>query len=464
MNLLENEEQLAKRKKTRIIMGIIIFFIVLLLIVCGGLIYMISDIQQKMFKLTIDGKAQSGYTSDLVIFEGEKIYISIKEYARLVGYSAFDGDHKLNEKTKCYIRNNYEEASFELNSDKMYKTILKGTDNEYYTLSEPVKMINDKLYVNIDGMKIASNTSITYNQTNNQMNIYTLEYLTTYYANKIKNAAIIGDNVDFSNRKAVLYDRVVIMTADKKYGVYNTKGQEIVGSKYLSIKFLENTQDFIIMSDDKKMGIITADGKTKIAPNYDDIKQIDKDLNLYLVKSNKKQGVINQNGSTIVYLEFDNIGVNAAQYANNPIKNQYLLFGKCIPVQRERKWGLYDNTGKQILPIEYDNLGCTIGTSEKNLLIIPKYECIVVQKDKKYGLIDSSGNTLIPCVLDSIYMETISGQDSYKMTQGEKTIDVIDYLEKYAIKPEENTTNTNTVQESTNTETGNNQVFNSLTN
>lgn len=187
------------------------------------------------------------------------------------------------------------------------------------------------------------------------------------------------------------------------------------------------------------MGILLATGATKIQPNYDDIKQIDKDLNLYLVKNNNKYGVINENGNIVIFLEYDNIGIDLAQFASNQIKNQYVLFDNCIPVQRDKKWGFFDKTGKQIIPVEYDGLGCIVGTQNSrtanNLLIIPEYEAIVVEKDKKYGIIDSVGKKLIDCALDAIYSITSSGKDTYYMVQGETTVEVINWLERHGMKP-----------------------------
>lgn len=451
MNLLENnEEQIEKARKTRTIMTIIIVLIVLLLLACGIILYAMSNIQKEMLKVSIDGKSKSNIASDLFLFEDDNIYISIKDFAKLVGYEGFNGDHKSEEQTKCYIQNEYEEASFELNSKKIYKKLVTSTDNEYYNLKEPVKMLNNKLYVTLEGMQIASNTIISYKAENNQFTVLTLPYLATYYTEKINNAIITGKDADFSNQKAVRYDLVVVRNEAGKYGVYGTDKTEKIGTKYLGIKFVETTQDFIVTTDENKMGIIAKDGRTKIEPNYDSIKQIDKDLNYYLVENNKKQGIVNQMGNIVLHLEYSKIGVDISQFENNDIKNQYLLFDNCIPVQRDNKWGLFDKTGRQILPVEYDGLGCIAGTQAstavKNLLIIPKYECIVVQKNEKFGLVNSLGKELLPCKLDSIYVETISGQDTYYMSlaNGEEA-NVIEFLEKNILKPEEIQKDTNTV-------------------
>ncbi len=320
--------------------------------------------------------------------------------------------------------------------------------------------------MSIEGVKIATNCSIDYNKANKQFTVYTLPYLVSLYAQSFKDASIIGEEVDYSNQKALLYSRVVVRELDKEnnptgnYGVKNDKGQEIIGTKYKSIKFIESTKEFIVTTENNKMGTLSLTGATKIPIAYDEIKQIDKNLNLYMVKSNNKYGVINQSGNVIIYLEYDKIGVDTTQFENNNIKNQYLLFDNCIPVQRDKKWGFYDKLGKQIVGLKYDEIGCTVrtqeGTSNQNLLIIPEYQAIVVgnntKNGKKYGLVNSLGEELIGCVLDTIYLVTTSGQDTYWMEQiKSETLtarrDVIEWLQQNGKQKPIRKENTNTVQE-----------------
>ena len=246
--------------------------------------------------------------------------------------------------------------------------------------------------------------------------------------------------------------------ATGNYGVKSADGREIIGAKYKSIKFIEGTREFVVTTDNDKMGILSSTGITKIQPVYDEIKQIDKNLNLYLVKNNNKYGVVNENGNTIIYLEYDRIGVDITQFESNDIKNQYVLFDNCIPVQRDNKWGFFDKTGQQIVELKYDEVGCVVGTQEgtssQNVLIIPEYEAIVVGSQttngKKYGLVNSLGQELIGCVLDTIYSQTILGQETYLMEQvrSEGVVarrDVIEWLQENGIAKPENESDENII-------------------
>lgn len=422
MDLIENEEMNERRDKTKKIMIAIIVLIVLLLIISGVLLYMIYTINRNTLKMTLDNQNTS-FASDMFVVEDGKLYVDIKAFAELMGYETFNGDYKnrySEDTTKCYISSADEIASYSLNSNTMYKKATNNEDYEYFDLEEPVRLINNKLYVIAEGIEIGTNCEIQYNQDNNQISVLSLNYVVNYYASHFSNAVVTDEEVDFNNKKALLYDLVVVMSPDGYYGVYSTSGQEIIGTKYASISFKEDSKEFTVTTDEGKMGILSADGTTKIEPNYTEIKQISQDLNYYLVSNNEKYGVINQNGNIVIYLEYDQIGIDENNFSTNNIDNPYILFDTCIPVSQNNKWGLFDVNGNQILPLDYDEIGCMIGSqsnrTSNNVVIIPKYKAIVVGKNNKYGIVSTSGDEYVPIILDSVYSITSSGEDTYYMT------------------------------------------------
>ena len=267
--------------------------------------------------------------------------------------------------------------------------------------------------------------------------IYTLPYLVKNYNSKYANSALSENSASFNNQKALLYNRLIVKNKNNNYGVQDLNGQEVLGTKYSSITFLESTKEFVVTTLENKMGIMSYNAETKISPQYDNIKQIDKDSGLYLVTNNQKQGVVNSTGNTVIYLEYDQIGVNLSQYASNKIKNQYLLYDKCIPAKKNGMWELYDKTGKKITNETYSDLGCIKSGQENanDILLVPQYEGIIIKKNDLYGLIDSQGNALLPIALQSIYSTTSAGEDTYYMIYNGKRMNVIDYIKKY-VRPE----------------------------
>ena len=448
MNLIENEEAIKKKKKARIIMIIIIILIVILLAVSALLLYMIKEVQRSTLKLNVDNKSTS-FANDLFVFEDDKLYVAIKDFGQLMGYTPYNGDYKNRRysetTTECYISTPNEIASYSLNSNTMYKKASINDDYEYYDLEEPVKLINDKLYVIKDGIEIGTNCIIQYNASNNQISVISLDYLVSYYANKFNNAVVVDEEANFNNIKALRYDLVVFQNTDGLYGVYNSDGTEVIGPKYANIIFKEDSQEFTVTTEENKMGILSTDGTTKIEPNYDEIKQISKELNYYLVSNNKKYGVINHNGNIVIHLEYDKIGIDESRYNSNGLDNAYILFNKCIPVFQNNKWGIYGTNGNVILPIEYDAIGCLVGTqsdiSGNNVVVIPQYEAIVVGKGEKYAIYSSDGEEYVQMILDSVYSQTINGEEKYYMIftmPGEGTqltYDVDEYFKQYVIEP-----------------------------
>lgn len=454
MNLIDDTDVNYNKKKnnTKKIMAIIIVLIVILLMVIIGLVVWMFYLQSQMLKVSIDGRTMQTIPSDLFVFEDNTVYTAIKDFATYTGYEAHNGDEVSEDETKCFVRNTSENAYYTMGEAKIYKKLTSGdNDYEYFDIDLPVKMINGKLYSSIEGIQRGFNVQFTYNANNNQITIFTLPYLANWYTAQYKESAIGGDDANFSNQKAILYNMLVIKNANNEYGVVNIDPNatrtEIIGTKYKEITFVESTRDFIVKTSNNKMGIISYDSTTKISPEYDDVKQIDKDLKLYLVTNNNKQGVVNDSGRTILYLEYDDIGIESSRFPEDAIKNQYILYDAYIPVMRAQKWGIMDKNGNNIIPLEYDSLGCIRSSSSSSsaynsTILIPEYNAIVVSQNGKYGLVDIRGNVIMTCGADAIYSKTNGGEMSYWLLVQNNEIDLLDYLEKN-YKPADTTQDTN---------------------
>ncbi len=446
-----NQEE--KNKKTKKIMIGITIAIVTLLIISIILFITIYYLKDQQFKFFVDGKSTIA-ANDLFVYEGDIVYVSIKDIAPIIGYNYYNGGYKqyTEDNTKCYLESENEVATFEKDSDTIYKTPPEKIDYEYYTINEPIKRINGKLYVTSEGISLACNLKFYYEPDENQITIYTLPYYANFYATNYKTSAV-SDN--FKNQKALLYGLMVVQNIENteqnynnkniRYGIYDISKEkiaEIVGTKYTDIEFIESTKEFIVKTTENKVGIITADGETKVQPQYDSLKQIDKDLNLYMATNNNKKGIIEKNGKILIYLEYDEIGVNTTQIQDNNIKNSYILFNNTIPVKQNGKWGMYDIKGNLILPIEYDGIGCV--SSDKtlnNILVIPNVKGIVVSKIREtedrrkiteYGIVNWLGKELVPVALETVYSITNNGREEYTMIHNGTSYDVIDYINTYA--------------------------------
>ncbi len=474
-----------KEQKNKKMMRWIIIMIIILLLISIALGIVIFYLKEQAFKFTIDGQniSSSQIASDLFVFEGEEVYVSIRDIAPLLGYRVYNGGYKqyTEKSNQCYVENDNEVCTFENNSTKIYKNEPETVDYEYFDLSLPVKTMNNKLYTTMEGISLGCNVTMSFDKEKNRMTIYTLPYLVEYYTTNMTQPVAL---IDFQNQKALRYGLVVVQnvledssSSNIRYGIYSTEGQEIVGTKYSAIEFVEGNQEFIVTTAEGKVGILTADGDTKVNPQYDSLKQIDKNLNLYLAEVNERYGVIERNGKILIYPEYSQIGIDATDFPSNDIKNQYILYDNAIPVQRDGKWGLYDVRGNMILPIEYAGFGCIANSSSvqtlNNLLLIPEIKAIVVSRtytvgdnhtETYFGLVNYLGKELIMPALTTIYSVTENNRDTYSMIYNGNTMDVIEYIHAHnlqVLNEEENNTMSNNTQ--TNTEE-NNTISNTVTN
>lgn len=460
MKIPESIPLTEKQIKTKKTIKILSITAIILFILSIALVAYIFYVQDSAFKFSVNGTQTSKYASDTFVVEGENIYISIKDFAPLMGYKVFNGGYKQysEDNNKCYIQNNNEVASFEKDSNKLYKTLVEGEeDYEYFDIEEPVKEINGKLYTTPEGIKIACNIAFRYTAEKNKVEVYNLSYYINKYSAMYPNAVISEKEGMFQNQKALLYGMVVMCNdikasnSNRTYGVYTLDGKELIGIKYNKIVFQESVQEYLVTTSEKKVGIITAKGETKVSPQYDTLKQIDKDLNLYLATNNNKKGVIETNGKILIYLEYDKIGLDTAKYSSSAIKNPYVLFGKMIPVQRGEYWGAFDKYGNLIIPIQYTSFGCDKGVTNNknvnNVITIPSIEGIVVYKEidnktRLYGIMSSEGKELVPVALDTVYSITNAGKEEYYMINQNNTYNVEEYVRKYVFKEDSNKTNT----------------------
>ena len=393
--------------------------------------------------VSLNGQS-SDKLSEILVFEEDnsKIYIPIKKVANLFGYTSYNGDYMQpsEDSSKCYVESENEIVSFALNSDTIYKVIPNSNTNyEYIQLDEPIKAINGELYTTIDGVQKAFNVSFSYDENNKKIEVYTLEYLLSYYTNNIINIGYTGVDSTFNNQKAML-ENMLVVENNKKYGVINTStGEVILDTKYDEIKYLNNTSDFLVKSNNK-VGIISKDKQTKVKIAYDNIELLDNDLNLYKITQDNKYGIIDINGNIKLYPEYDKIGIDATVFKNNNVKNGNIILDTLIPVKKDKLWGLFNKSGEQIVEFKYDELGFIKSQSSNNLLVIPEYNVIVVKKDEKYNLITLEGKKVFKVFVDNIYQTTEGGETKYYMTYNNQTTEVLSLLEKSGIKAENNTT------------------------
>ena len=443
--------------------------IAILVIAIIGIIIALGYIDNAQLKVTVDGQLQEK-VKDMLVFDGDTVYISIRDIASYVGYQSYSGDYaeRSEAKNKCYIQNDDEIANFVLGSNKIYKLETQKTNSDYtyFYAKKPVKAINGKLYISSDGFQEAFNSSFIYNQDTNRIKIYTMNYLISSYQQTVLDKGFAEMSSEFHNEKSIFEERLVVQKDKKQLGVIDLKGNTIIEPKYeeityipasLSIRFRlsYNICTFIVPS-------------LEIIPTFPLLFAKKSPVSgIYEAQREGKYGIIDVKGNIKLYIENDAIGLDISKFEKNDIRNKYLLVDNLIPIKKNDLWGLVDKTGKTIVDFKYDSLGY-IASSNKdalNLLVIPNYNMIVTCKDKKYGLINSSGEEKFPTRADDIYMVIDSGTKYYYLNFEDQRYDVEKWLDSIgvkAVKNNETKTTTSSSSETTN-ETSNTTQNNSQT-
>ncbi len=442
MNIIdESFNEKKETKKNKILPKVILSLIIVLVIGIVAIAAVLSHIEKTTLKLYINN-ARNDEVKNMLVYEKDTIYVPIREFAAQIGYQSYNGDYteRSEAKNKCYVENKDEIAIFSLNSNKIFKKQKSsGTEYQYYYAKKPVKSIDGKLYLSIDGIEKAFNITFNDNRENYKITIYTMENLIDSYRKKVLDYGYTELSKTFNNQKSIFDERLIVNKAqpqDKgQIGLIDLKGNIIAEPKYDEITYIPELTDYLISSNGK-VGIMSKNGEMKVQIIYDSIELMDKDAELFLVKKENKYGIIDTRGNTKLYIEYDAIGVDISKFEKNDIKNKYLLANNLIPVCKNKKWGLFDKKGNQIVGLEYDGFGY-IATSNKdafNLLLIPEYDVIITNKQNKYGMINATGEEVFPTRADDIYMIIESNKKLYYLNYLDRKFDVLDYLDKKSEK------------------------------
>lgn len=438
------DEEILKPKKRKKIKSttIIAIVIAILIILCVIVIATIVYLRNTILTVTLDNVDASDLESIFIIEENNKIYIPIRKMGEYLKYNTYNGDYitRSEDTDKCYIENEEELVSFELNSNILTKVV--DGQSQQIKINEPITQINGELCINSDGAQDAFNIVFEYNTEKNNINIQTLTYLYMSWSNYAKSKGYTPiEEETFENKTAILDNMIIVKNSNENYGVINTSGEIILETKYDDIKYLRKTSDFLVSSNGKK-GIISEDKTTKISLIYDNIQEVTNNNDIfYIIQSSNLYGVLDVNGDIVIHPEYAQIGIDVSAYDKNGVTNGYILFNKIIPVKNNNKWAIFDIEGNKITDFIYDALGCSNSKvpNTYGVLEIKDFNLLVVNLNGKYGLITLEGKDVLQNILDSVYISVTSGNSNYYITYGDQTIQLIEFLQERGIKKVEET-------------------------
>ena len=177
---------------------------------------------------------------------------------------------------------------------------------------------------------------------------------------------------------------IVVVGNNKKYGVIDGTGKEIIPLKYDYIgdfKVIKGLYEstFAIVELNNKYGFIDDKGNEIIPAQYEEVNEFHKlnDLILTKVKLNNKYGYIDTNNKIIIPLKYDEIG-----HFNNGILAKYAV------VKTNNRYGIIDMNDKEVIPCKYEMLG-NMNT------------CCAAKYNGEWGVINTEGKVIIPFIYEN---------------------------------------------------------------
>ena len=108
-----NQEE--KNRKAKKMMVWITIAIIALFIISIILFITIYYLKEQLFKFNVDGVKTSVTTNDLFLYEGDTVYVSLRDIAPIIGYKHYNGGYKeyTEDNDKCYLEGQNEICIFE---------------------------------------------------------------------------------------------------------------------------------------------------------------------------------------------------------------------------------------------------------------------------------------------------------------------------------------------------------------
>lgn len=489
-NRFSYNKQVSPKEKKKKILLIGISFCIVLIIALAFLIIHFTNVDAKTFKLYIDDTQVNISEGFYIVDDQNHTYVRAKDIAEYIGWNYQNGEYGsyTEDLNSGYISNEYEAASFVVNSNILKKYIVVTAEpekddkgNEYIpyepnseegtlettTLSLPVISKDNQIYFPLESLRDICNCNIEYSN-QYRMYIYEQQYLLSLAQSKAAEYGYQSISGTYENMRALAYGMMVVSNKGGLFGVSSIYSNEtIIGLKYSDMIFAQNVKEFFVKTstgDDENLketiGIIGVDGSTVISPkDYGNIQVLSDSLGLYLVEKDGEYGVLDRQGEVVVHCEYDSIGLPEellTQFNFSVEDNRYMLFDDCLIVEKDGKYGIYDTDGNQNLPTGYSGFGYLVESdpdSPRNAEDLLMFEVddldiiggdtrnirgIVVQQEHEdgtitYGLYDAeSKKILLPAnVFTRIYSVTSRGDTEYYSEFPGQTAKIVDQISNH---------------------------------
>lgn len=163
-----------------------------------------------------------------------------------------------------------------------------------------------------------------------------------------------------------------------RFGLVNSKGQEIIKTEYKEIRTLKEgyKNEYIIVNEEDNCGVIGTTGAIIIAPAYKEIKYLGNTEN-YAVTIDNVWTLIKRNGEVL-----------------NNTYNYVSIKGENVIIEKDGKYGMISSKGEEKLAPTYESLEYAFSVY------------YIAKRDGKYGIINVDNEEVVPFdYLNMYYVE-----------------------------------------------------------
>lgn len=354
-------------------------------------IQMVFNDQEKVFAPKIEYAAL--YTDLAIIKANGKFGVVNKQLVVPLEYdSIFVSSMETNGTSTRARRNTPRTSPIDRFGDFYHETLLTIQKGNKYGLAES------------DGTVVyAADNDAVYNQRMYKYymvkkdNLHGIYFIASRKKTEIEFERVYADGVGY-----------VMATKNRKAGVFDLQGKQIVGFEY-DPEFIMQYRVGFRVTKNKKRGILGKNGEILVPLVYDDVDPFyESELGgLVKVKSNEKFGIINLKGEIIIPVEFEWIGEEK---------------GYLKVVTFDKRFGLYEKTGKVIVPAEYKWITDS-DTKNSNIIVLKKddhtynflnkntRQVLLKENVSDYGYIHDQDGLLNPFSATNKYLLFVKGKN-----------------------------------------------------
>ena len=215
------------------------------------------------------------------------------------------------------------------------------------------------------------------------------------------------ENID-KNNNLWYEDDILKVEKDKKYGLIDLSGKEILPCEYSNITVVTGVKNSIKTEKDGKYGLVTPEGKVVLEPTCSDIQSLGETYKegYIIANAENKYGVIDYLGKSLL--------------ANNYEKIEQIYGKDTFVVTEETKQKLVNTEGEVLLSSGYDTIKQILSGTTQGVVFVKDGKCgvmnlqgeaiianeydnlkeaadgtFIAKKDDKYGIIDEKGETKV---------------------------------------------------------------------